>query len=305
MRTISVGSRDRQDLWILVLLLLTGVWGDEGWEVKYPASFCGIKGSTVTIPCRYKYPEKYHPVRVIWCITHTICQGTTPKFYDSNFTTNHPGFKYIGDKKNNCTLQIENINTTDSKTYRFRFETDPKNAHTGQSGVHIEVREIDNNITLEVTASDDRASKEGVTLSCTSSSPCIFNNPKITWYQNNTILQARGPTLTLSRVSLSDAGNYSCGIESSPFSRSDAYSLQVEDIPKTLTAPVMLAVRLTVLAIATAVTIIIVRRLKAKYPNKENRDSVDTPPADPIYINMRETNPSPKGESRQDVNTVK
>ena len=123
-----------------ILWYVTGVWGDEGWEVKYPASFCAIKGSTVTIPCRYKYPEKHHPVRVIWCINHPICQTTTPKFYDSNSTTNHPGFKYIGDKKNNCTLQIENINTTDSKTYRFRFETDPKNAHTGQSGVHIEVR---------------------------------------------------------------------------------------------------------------------------------------------------------------------
>ncbi|XP_067094316.1 myelin-associated glycoprotein-like isoform X3 [Osmerus mordax] len=266
MRTIPVGSRDRQNLWILVLLLLTGVWGDNVWEVNYPDPICAIKGSTVTIHCSYKYPEKYHPIRVIWCINHEICKDTTPKIYDSDSTTNLPRFKYIGDKKNNCTLQIENINR-DSNTYRFRFETDPKNAFTNQSGVDIKVREIGNNIKLKVTASDDRASKERVTLSCTSSSPCIFNNPKITWYHNNIILPAT-------------------------------------DIPKPLTAPVMLAVRLTVLAIATAVTLIIVRRLKAKYPNKENRDSVDTPPADPIYINMKETNPSPTGKSRQDVNTL-
>ncbi|XP_067094315.1 B-cell receptor CD22-like isoform X2 [Osmerus mordax] len=303
MRTIPVGSRDRQNLWILVLLLLTGVWGDNVWEVNYPDPICAIKGSTVTIHCSYKYPEKYHPIRVIWCINHEICKDTTPKIYDSDSTTNLPRFKYIGDKKNNCTLQIENINR-DSNTYRFRFETDPKNAFTNQSGVDIKVREIGNNIKLKVTASDDRASKERVTLSCTSSSPCIFNNPKITWYHNNIILPATGPTLTLSPVFLNDSGNYSCGIESSPLSRSDTYSLQVEDIPKPLTAPVMLAVRLTVLAIATAVTLIIVRRLKAKYPNKENRDSVDTPPADPIYINMKETNPSPTGKSRQDVNTL-
>ncbi|XP_067094506.1 sialoadhesin-like isoform X2 [Osmerus mordax] len=279
MRTIPVGSRDRQNLWILVLLLLTGVWGDEGWEVNYPPSFCAFKGSTVTIQCSYKYPEKYHPIRVIWCINHEICQDTTPKIYDSDSTTNLTRFKYIGDKKNNCTLQIENINT-DSKTYRFRFETDPSNAYTGRSGVHIEVREIDNNITLKVTASDDRASKERVTLSCTSSSPCIFNNLKNTWYHNNNILPATGPTLTLSPVFLNDSGNYSCGIESSPLSRSDTYSLQVE----------------------AAAAIHLIRRRKAEDPKKEKKEGVSTLPGDAMYSSIRETTPQTTGKTRHDNN---
>ncbi|XP_067094505.1 carcinoembryonic antigen-related cell adhesion molecule 1-like isoform X1 [Osmerus mordax] len=313
MRTIPVGSRDRQNLWILVLLLLTGVWGDEGWEVNYPPSFCAFKGSTVTIQCSYKYPEKYHPIRVIWCINHEICQDTTPKIYDSDSTTNLTRFKYIGDKKNNCTLQIENINT-DSKTYRFRFETDPSNAYTGRSGVHIEVREIDNNITLKVTASDDRASKERVTLSCTSSSPCIFNNLKNTWYHNNNILPATGPTLTLSPVFLNDSGNYSCGIESSPLSRSDTYSLQVEDQPKTPIVPIVpivatvpivsivLPVLLIVLTIIAAAAIHLIRRRKAEDPKKEKKEGVSTLPGDAMYSSIRETTPQTTGKTRHDNN---
>ncbi|XP_067094507.1 sialoadhesin-like isoform X3 [Osmerus mordax] len=276
MRTIPVGSRDRQNLWILVLLLLTGVWGDEGWEVNYPPSFCAFKGSTVTIQCSYKYPEKYHPIRVIWCINHEICQDTTPKIYDSDSTTNLTRFKYIGDKKNNCTLQIENINT-DSKTYRFRFETDPSNAYTGRSGVHIEVREIDNNITLKVTASDDRASKERVTLSCTSSSPCIFNNLKNTWYHNNNILPATDQPKT-------------------PI---------VPIVPIVATVPIVsivLPVLLIVLTIIAAAAIHLIRRRKAEDPKKEKKEGVSTLPGDAMYSSIRETTPQTTGKTRHDNN---
>lgn len=79
-------------------------------------------------------------VRVRWCQNHLICQGDTPSVYDSRANNNDPRYKYLGDKKSNCTLQITDVQPRDEATLRFRMEANHVHGHfTGQSGVNISV----------------------------------------------------------------------------------------------------------------------------------------------------------------------
>lgn len=61
--------------------------------------------------------------------------------YDSDSKTGlNPRYKYLGDKVENCTLQITDVQKDDEATLRFRMEANDNNGHyTGQSGVNITV----------------------------------------------------------------------------------------------------------------------------------------------------------------------
>lgn len=120
-----------------------------GQSVNYPPPVCAVKGSTVTLPCTFtpiqsvdvdgrKVPIEI--VRVCWCQKHEICHGSTPTVYDSDSTTNDPRYKYLGDKKGNCTLQITDIREEDEETFVFRMEANDHRGHwTGRSGVRVSV----------------------------------------------------------------------------------------------------------------------------------------------------------------------
>ena len=60
--------------------------------------------------------------------------------YDSDSTSNDPRYKYLGDKKGNCTLQITDVRGEDEGNFRFRMEADDNRGHwTEQSGVEVSV----------------------------------------------------------------------------------------------------------------------------------------------------------------------
>lgn len=61
--------------------------------------------------------------------------------YDSDSKTSlNPRYKYLGDKVENCTLQITDVQKIDEATLRFRMEANDDSGHyTGQSGVTITV----------------------------------------------------------------------------------------------------------------------------------------------------------------------
>ena len=120
-----------------------------GLSVNYPPPVCAVKGSTVTLPCTFTPLQSVDVdgrkvlikiVRVRWCQKHLVCQGPTPSVYDSDSTSNDPRYKYLGDKKGNCTLQITDVRGEDDETFRFRMEADDNRGHwTEQSGVEVSV----------------------------------------------------------------------------------------------------------------------------------------------------------------------
>lgn len=125
------------------------VLGAAAVAVDYPAAVCAVRGSTVTLPCSFSPLSSIQEsgqqvaikiVRVRWCQNHLICQGDTPSVYDSEANNNDPRYKYLGDKKSNCTLQITDVQPRDEATLRFRMEANHVNGHfTGQLGVSVSV----------------------------------------------------------------------------------------------------------------------------------------------------------------------
>ncbi|XP_030249644.1 uncharacterized protein LOC115567327 isoform X2 [Sparus aurata] len=224
--------RDKKTLWTFMFMLAGAV----GQRVNYPPPVCAVKGSTVTLPCTFtplqsvdvdgrKVPIEIVSVR--WCQKHEICQGSFPTVYDSDSTTNDPRYKYLGDKKGNCTLQITDIRKEDEETFRFRMEANDSRGHwTGPSGVRVSVREGD---TMKITSSSSDGqvrTGESVTLFC--SARCTFHQLKVTWFRDDHALSESGPALQLSSPTAKDSGNYTCGLQTSTKTRSGPYSLQVE-----------------------------------------------------------------------------
>ncbi|XP_028437471.1 uncharacterized protein LOC114557936 isoform X2 [Perca flavescens] len=214
---------DKKILWA-VMVVLTGALGQ---RVNYPDPVCGIKGSTITLPCSFTPLESVEIIRVVWCKNHEICQGTTPSVYDSESNNNNPRYRYLGDKKGVCTLQISDLQEEDEATFRFRMEANHvKASYTGQSGVRVTV--IDG-AQMEIRSSrDDGEFKRGeeVTLNCTTN--CSIHQLEVSWFRDGSALSESGPALHLSNLTAKDSGTYTCGLKKNNLTLSVLYSLHVE-----------------------------------------------------------------------------
>ncbi|XP_074510459.1 myeloid cell surface antigen CD33-like [Sebastes fasciatus] len=224
---------DRNILWSFMFLLAGAV----GVTVNYPDPGCAVKGSTVNLPCTFT-PIKsvmdngrevlIEIIRVIWCRNHEICQGLTPSVYDSDLTTNNPRYRYIGDMKGNCTLQIRDVQKEDEGTLRFRMEANIKEASFAgrQPGAKVTVSD---QITMKIESYSDREFKKGesVTLNCTLTTKCTFHQLKFTWSRDGHALSESGLALQLTTLAAKDSGNYTCGLKNAG-TLSPPYSLYVE-----------------------------------------------------------------------------
>ncbi|XP_039669412.1 sialoadhesin-like isoform X1 [Perca fluviatilis] len=232
---------DKKILWA-VMVVLTGALGQRVNYlypvVNYPDPVCGIKGSTVTLPCSFT-PLKpvsdngrevlIEIIRVIWCKNHELCVFTTPSVYDSESNNNDPRYRYLGDKKGNCTLQISDLQKEDDATFRFRMEAnDPRASFTNQSGVRVTV--VDPTQMKIRSSRDDGEFKRGeaVTLNC-SAATCTIHQLEVTWFRDGSALSETCPTLHLSTLTAKDSGNYTCGLKKNERTLSVPYSMHVEE----------------------------------------------------------------------------
>uniref|UniRef100_A0A8C9XJX7 Ig-like domain-containing protein n=1 Tax=Sander lucioperca TaxID=283035 RepID=A0A8C9XJX7_SANLU len=205
-------------------------------QVNYPDPVCGVKGSTVLLPCsftplkslydnRRKVWIKIKIIRVIWCQNHSTCFRSSPYVYDSESNNNNPRYRYLGDKKGKCTLQISDLQKEDDATFRFRMEANNVRGHfTDQSGVRVSV--VDQ---MKIRSSrDDGEFKRGeaVTLNC-SAAICTIHQLEVTWFRDGHALSESGPALHLSNLTAKDCGNYTCGLKNNR-TLSVPYSLHVE-----------------------------------------------------------------------------
>ncbi|KAM8870305.1 uncharacterized protein AB9W97_017195 isoform 2-T2 [Spinachia spinachia] len=218
------------------LLLLTGA-GSQRPSVDYERPLCAVKGSTLTILCSFtpqsvKKDGKQLPVeiiRVIWCQNHEICQLQTPSVYDSESRekrVNDSRYRYLGDKKGNCTLQITGVQEQDNATFRFRMEAKKVANHfTGRAGVAVRVSDA---AQMEVQSSRHGEFKrdDAVTLNCTTK--CTFHQLEVTWFRDGHALKHTGPSLQLATLTAGDSGNYTCRLKNHVGSFSTAFRLRVE-----------------------------------------------------------------------------
>ncbi|KAF1388563.1 hypothetical protein PFLUV_G00091590 [Perca fluviatilis] len=239
------------------------VIGALGRNVNYPDPFCGVKGSTITLPCSFT-PLKsvdddpgvlIEVVRVAWC-TDDFCQLTAKSVYDSKSQNNDPRYRYLGDKKGDCTLQISDLQDEDDTTFRFRVETnDPRATFTGQPGVRVTVADQ-----MKIRSSrDDGEFKRGeaITLSC-SAATCTIHQLEVTWFRDGHALSESGPALHLSYLTAKDSGNYTCGLKTNNRTLSVPYSLHVgAEEEGTKAFDPLLAVRLLLFTLHTVLIVIV------------------------------------------------
>ncbi|XP_026227361.1 uncharacterized protein LOC113169832 [Anabas testudineus] len=221
----------RKNLWSIMFL----VAGAVGQSVNYPGSVCAVKGSTVTLHCSFT-PLRFikdqngrevilKVIRVRWCQNHPICQGTTPSVIDSQLrNNNHPRYQYLGDLKDNCTLQIRDVQETDNAILRFRMEANDTKGHfTEQSGVNVTVFEGSKMRINSSTAETEVRLDQTVTLFCTSL--CTFHQMEVTWFRDGHALSESGPALQLGPLTAKDSGNYTCALKTNSNTHSESYSL--------------------------------------------------------------------------------
>uniref|UniRef100_A0A4W5Q252 B-cell receptor CD22 n=1 Tax=Hucho hucho TaxID=62062 RepID=A0A4W5Q252_9TELE len=191
----------------LALLILPGVWCTS-WLVLYQ-DVCAVRGSSVVILCTYHYPETL--VNKNLTVEKVMWSHGRKQFFDGPFiidsnnrTHTATKFEYVGNKVHNCTLQIHQVEQSDSGEYAFRFETNNGGKWTGSNGAKVNISEL---IISMTTPKVHGPIKEGDCVNLTCMNNC---SSAVMWFRNGKPLQEESSTLYLCDISFQDSGNYSC-----------------------------------------------------------------------------------------------
>ncbi|KAM6936332.1 HEPACAM family member 2-like [Lycodopsis pacificus] len=239
-------------------------------RVIYSDPVCGVRGSTVTLPCTFTPNTVAQDggevlveiTRVLWCQNHQICSGSTPTVYDNTLRNNpnNPRYRYLGDTKGNCTLQISGLKEEDDATLRFRMEGNtPLSFWTGQTGVRLTV---DDETRMKILSSRDGELERGEAVALTCTTECSFHQLEVTWFRDGHALPYNGPSLHLGPLKAEDSGNYTCDLKNTVGTLSHPFSLNVEageeeQNPHTGSVDTLLAVRLVLFSLHTVLIIIV------------------------------------------------
>ncbi|XP_068425803.1 myeloid cell surface antigen CD33-like [Clinocottus analis] len=237
-------------------------------QVNYPGPVCAVRGSSVTLLCTFTPAvtngEEVQITRVIWCQDNSLCFSYTPSVYDSEEKNNlnNPRYRYLGDKKGNCSLQITDVQKEDNATLHFRMEGNmPRASFVGEPGVRVRVVDVTQ---MEIRSSREGTFKRGEAVTLTCNTTCSFHQLEVTWFRDCHALTFTGPALHLGSLSAGDSGNYTCGLKNNIVTRSTPHSVLVEEeedegskrLDSLLVVPLVLFSLLTLLIIIVASMVI-------------------------------------------------
>ncbi|XP_032363033.1 B-cell receptor CD22, partial [Etheostoma spectabile] len=175
--------------------------GSGGLGVTYTSThICAVKGSTVEIPCSYKYPYWWKGSTTT---VETKLWFTKWKYHyvpvDLKTESEYSGRVQYSDNEKDCTLRISDLRESDSAVYKFRFTTNQEGGrYTGSPGVTLSVTALQVQV-IRVTVYQSWTKAELKCLSsCSPAGPLSyvwFNNERhITWEKTSTITVWFGPT---------------------------------------------------------------------------------------------------------------
>ncbi|XP_058867012.1 B-cell receptor CD22-like isoform X2 [Acipenser ruthenus] len=221
------------------LFIVPAVQGDD-WGVNYPPQeMCALRGSSVVIPCTYDYPERFTNLTVE---TVKWFRSSFPGISDRDTYVYHstginvsPEYKhrteYLGNKVKNCTLQIRDLQSSDTDRYYFRFETNLQHVKwTGVSGVSLSITEP--KVTLDPPVPDHTV-KEGsfIHLTC-GFDRCTLSESSFVWYREGQPISNEKLNKLQFNVSYEHSGKYCCAVAENSSIKSEEINLIVKYSPK-------------------------------------------------------------------------
>ncbi|RVE76692.1 hypothetical protein OJAV_G00011160 [Oryzias javanicus] len=197
------------------------------WKVTYyQTEVCSDKGSTVSIPCLYDYPETINGVsttveKSFWFIR---TEGEPkdlkkdPEYKDRVTYSSYP---------KSCYLTISGVRESDSAVYKFRFITNHQTGrYIGEPGVRLNVRDLQ----VLVVSTSVQQEDSDVLLKC-------FNRcdpdglKKYVWFKNGSKIQFETSQTFLYRSWISSTDRISCSLRDSKMKQSpEVYAPQTPTV---------------------------------------------------------------------------
>uniref|UniRef100_A0A3Q3EQ35 Ig-like domain-containing protein n=1 Tax=Labrus bergylta TaxID=56723 RepID=A0A3Q3EQ35_9LABR len=196
---------------LTTLCVWSGNWGVTSTDQ------CALKGTSVLIKCEYDYPSGLVVTGVAWYQRQRI----SGLVHLSKIRSAPDHFRYVGNKWSNCSLRINDVQSSDAREYYFQFKTTLNNKWLSQRPGSVCVSQ------LELTAFVEPSTvTEGdcVNLACVSGCP---SHVDVVWFKDgqpvaNPIFQARRE----------DAGRYYCAVQGQEMIRSASVALNVQYAPR-------------------------------------------------------------------------
>uniref|UniRef100_A0A8C9THW3 B-cell receptor CD22 n=1 Tax=Scleropages formosus TaxID=113540 RepID=A0A8C9THW3_SCLFO len=210
------------------LQFLSGVLGVKGWKVTYEKPhICALKGSSVTIPCSYQYPRGHRVNETFWINKRETNKDPEDLKQDQHY---HDRVTYLGDKSEDCTFRIENVEERDSATYWFRLVTHGEK-WIGEPGVTLSVTALQ---VEKISPSGEILEGSSVTLTCNNkANPPVY---RYTWFKNGAENSQSGSQknyYTITNIRSEDSGKYRCVARNTHGTgTSELYSVDVQYSPK-------------------------------------------------------------------------
>ncbi|KAM3844809.1 sialic acid-binding Ig-like lectin 15 [Vipera latastei] len=209
------------DLFFLACLLCLFDKGlsSKGWSMHVPSEVVGEVGKSVALPCTFTHPHKMYDkaLTAIWrvrepfdgsvvfkCVTQSssdLCRVTVGL---------KSRYKLLGNpRQNNLSLQIENLNWTDTNRYfcRVEFSGDLHDKYESRTGIHLRLIAAPRITNISVQAGQDR----DFHALCTAEGEPL---PTLMWAGplsgNATSVSHTGHQITKELQHLSHDGKYTC-----------------------------------------------------------------------------------------------
>uniref|UniRef100_A0A3Q1B4E4 Ig-like domain-containing protein n=1 Tax=Amphiprion ocellaris TaxID=80972 RepID=A0A3Q1B4E4_AMPOC len=201
--------------WTLMLLSLAGKYSTcvlcNMWKVEYQQQhICAVKGSSVAVLCSFHRPDSQTVEKVMW--GHVKAPDSKGRLIvDSNSRKVSKRFQYTGDKHDNCSLKINQVEHKYAGIYTVRIIYNKKDSLPGyKPSPRLKVV---GNISMAKTKGKE-AVKEGDSVNVTCINSCDGGNISsvFTWFKDGESIN-EGPVLYLTNISSANSGNYTCSLK--------------------------------------------------------------------------------------------
>ncbi|KAM3613514.1 uncharacterized protein V6R79_000850 [Siganus canaliculatus] len=203
---------------LIILIIISGVWSQDV-SVTFRKDQCALKGSSIVIECEYD-PDGYIVRSVYWSkLQYVSGQEKLYPLSELSLEPNH--YRFVGNKRSDCSLQINNVKFTDEGHYYFTFETF-YTKYTSKTSLYLSVKEL-------ITVIQPSTVTEGDNVRLTCVSDCLLRVNKV-WYKDGLLV----PQSTF-RARREHSGSYYCAVRGQERIRSASMALTVRYAPEKVT----------------------------------------------------------------------